>query len=98
MKKIIAAFALGLVTLTAQADPGYYHGHHGYYRGPGYGYNGWVAPLVTGLVVGGAIGYATAPRYVVPAQPYPTPAPIGYHYQNVFDPTCNCYKTALLPK
>lgn len=97
MKKIITAVVLGLLALSANADPGWNRGHHGhgYYR-PGYNYN-WAAPLVTGLVIGGAIGYATAPQFVVPPQPYPTPAPIGYHYQNVFDPSCNCYKTALVP-
>ena len=96
MNKIIAALALGFITLSAQADPGHYHGNHSYYRGPGYS-NNWAAPLITGLVVGGAIGYATAPRYYPQPAPYVAPPPYGFHYQNVFDPTCNCYKLALVP-
>ena len=96
MKKVL----LGLIIATsfasnAMADP-YHHG--GYYRG-GYGW-GWVAPAV----IGGAVVYAaTRPQTVVVQQPQvvyvPQPAtvPYGYHYENILDANCNCYRTVLIP-
>ena len=98
MKKLL--FALLLCSATfAQA-----HGPYGY-RG-GY-YGGWVAPAL----IGGAIGYGLARPYYAPPPPvvyvqppvyiqqqyqYPV-VPEGYHYQQVIDPSCNCYKYALVP-
>jgi len=56
MNKILAttlAAAL-LVSTAAHAD----------YRGPRPGYGGgWVAPLVGGMIIGGAIGAMAQPRY-----------------------------------
>jgi hypothetical protein len=50
MKKILVA--LSLLALTGSAMAQHYHGHgvhhHGYYRGPGYGW--WVAPVVVGAI------------------------------------------------
>lgn len=76
-------------------------GHHKYkgYRGNGHwdnnnwnrnGYywngNNWVAPFVTGALVGGVIGYALAPR-----------PGVQYQQQQVWDPQCNCYRQAMVP-
>ena len=97
MKKILAIVLLTFMATTASAH-GYWHG--GYYR------NNWVAPFV----VGAGVGYlATRPYYAPPPnvvyiqpapmyyqQPYPA-APNGYHYQQIVDQTCNCYKMALVP-
>lgn len=77
------------------------HHYHGYYHSrPSYG---WVAPVV----IGGVIGYALAqPRvvYVNPPvvyAPVPVvnvpPAPWGYHYENILDQNCNCYRLVLVP-
>jgi len=52
MKRIIALILLA-GSLSAQAQPGFRHHHHGYYPGPNYG---WVAPTI----IGGVIGYEIA--------------------------------------
>jgi hypothetical protein len=52
MKRIIALILLAS-SLSAQAQPGFRHHHHGYYPGPKYG---WVAPTI----IGGVIGYEIA--------------------------------------
>jgi hypothetical protein len=97
MRKLILALALIGMVSTASA--------HGYYRHGG----GWIGPAL----IGGVIGYELSrPRYyeppvvyvqpsptVVYTQPQPTQyaPPPGYHYQQILDPNCNCYKIALVP-
>jgi len=104
MKKLIIAFlicgaGMGACVAPAQADGWHHHG--GYYRGGGGG--NWVAPLIGGAIIGGVI----ANQYYRPAQPpsvvyvnpppvyYPSP-PYGYHYEQILDGNCNCYKTVLV--
>jgi hypothetical protein len=93
MKKLIVVALMSVASL-AQA--------HGY----GYGYHhsgGWVAPAL----IGGVIGYQLAqprtvvvqqqpvivqqPQVVAPSMPY------GYHYENVLDANCGCYRAVLVP-
>lgn len=94
MKKIVLIL-LAVCSMSAQA--------HGY----GYGYvrsgGGWVAPAI----IGGVIGYELSrPRYeqpvVVVQQPpvyiqQPAGVPMGYHYTQILDANCNCYRTVLVP-
>ena len=91
MKKILFCLVL-LVSSIGSAQA------HGYYR------NGWVGPAI----LGGVIGYEMArPRYyeqpvVVVQQPpvyvQQAPAvPYGYHYTQILDANCNCYRTVLVP-
>ena len=75
-----------------------YKGYNGYrgnghwdnnnWNGNGYYWNGnnWVAPFVTGALVGGVIGYALAPK-----------PGVQYQQQQVWDPQCNCYRQAMVP-
>jgi len=95
MKKILVSLIIGtsLFSGVANAD-GYHHGYRGGY--------GWMAPLI----IGGAVGYTIAqPRTVVVQQPQvvylPQPAappvPYGYHYENILDANCNCYRSVLVP-
>ena len=96
MKNILAVVivATSLLSGVAHAD-GYHHGYRG-----GYGY-GWVAPLV----IGGAVGYVVSqPRTVIVQQqpqvvyvPQPQQVPYGYHYENILDANCNCYRVVLVP-
>jgi len=90
--------SLLLTSGTSQANPNHWnhHGqHHGYYSP-----YGWVAPLV----IGGAVGYAiTRPQPVIVQQPtivypntQPQPVPNGYHYENILDANCNCYRLVLV--
>jgi len=63
MKQLIALILLA-GSLSAQAQPGFRHHHHGYYPGPNYG---WVAPTI----IGGVVGYEIARNYppVIVQQP-----------------------------
>ena len=78
----------------SQANPNQWN-HHGYYTR----YD-WVAPLV----IGGVVGYAiTRPQPVIVQQPpvvypntQPQPVPYGYHYENILDANCNCYRLVLV--
>jgi hypothetical protein len=85
MKKIIA---LVLVTLSATAMAQYPHHNH---RHGGWGYNGWIAPVI----VSGVIGYEIARNYppVVVQQPVivqqaPVPPATVYYGQT---PTCTAW-------
>ena len=95
MKRLLQVlFAAGLITIsaTSQAHPygGRPHWAHSHY--------GWVAPIV----IGGAVGYAIAarPQTVIiqqPSNPYYQPqAPFGYHYENILDANCQCYRVVLV--
>lgn len=104
MKKILA-----ILLITSSASAFAWHGHG--YRGPvyvnNYGYNNnWVAPTLVGAAVGYAIArpyyvqpqiiYTQPPVYVQQPNPVPSATP-GYHWSQVLDPVCNCYKYALIP-
>jgi hypothetical protein len=82
MRKIAVAIAIvgALAASTAPADAQYHNRHHGggghhHHRGGG---GGWIAPLIGGLVLGGAIyglsqpGYAAPPTYYAPAPQFRT--------------------------
>ena len=89
MNKLIA---LLLITLSIPAIA--QHRHHGHYHRPHNSYN-WVAPLI----VGGAVTYALTrpqqPPPVIYQQTLP-PAPVGYHYEQILDANCNCYRWVLV--
>ena len=111
MKKLVLGLAAVAMIAAAPAHAQYYNrngGYHGGYRGgwvaPA------VGGLILGGVVGAALAapyYSPAPVYVQPAPVYIQPDPIyvqpqtsvpyGYHYQQMLDPACNCYKTVLVP-
>jgi len=85
MKKIIA---LVLITLSATAMAQYPHHNH---RRGGWGYNGWIAPVI----VSGVIGYEIARNYPpvvvqqpVIVQPAPVPPTTIYYGQS---PTCTAW-------
>jgi len=96
MKKVLALAVAGLMTIStpSQANPNHWH-HHGSHNR----YD-WVAPLV----IGGAVGYAlTRQQQVIVQQPpivyYPNPqppVPYGYHYEQILDANCNCYRLVLV--
>ena len=97
MKRLatLAIASLMLITGISQANPRHHHGHrHGAHRVE------WIAPLVIGSVVTYAL---TRPQPVIVQQPpvqvypntYPS-APYGYHYENILDANCNCYRLVLV--
>ena len=96
MNKLLHTFLIASLLLISTTS----HAHHPGY-GPHYwGHNhyGWVAPLVIGSAVGYAV--ATRPQTVVIQQPppniYQPQAPYGYHYENILDANCNCYRLVLI--
>lgn len=91
MKKLVAILLIAF-SFTAQAQ----HRPH-----PHYGYNswGWVAPAI----IGGAIVYGVtrpappAPSVVYVPQPTALPVPPpGFHYEQILDANCNCYRWVLV--
>ena len=90
MKRLITLILLTL-SMTAMAQ----HRHHGHYGHGGHGW-GWVAPaLIGGAIVYGATRPAAPPPVVYQTQPLP-PAPYGYHYEQILDANCNCYRWVLV--
>ena len=90
MKKLIALLLITLsATAMAQHRPYPYHGHGGH----GWG---WVAPaLIGGAIVYGATRPAPPPTVIYQPQPLP-PAPYGFHYEQILDANCNCYRWVLV--
>jgi len=84
--------SLTTISATSQAHPygGRPHWAHSHYE--------WVAPIVIGSAVGYAV--ATRPQTVVVQQPpntyYQPLAPLGYHYENILDANCQCYRLVLV--
>ncbi len=75
-----------------------HHRHHGHHHNGHWG--NWVAPAIIGGVVTYAITRPAQPAPVIIQQPsivhpYPT-APYGYHYENILDANCNCYRLVLV--
>lgn len=89
MKKIIA-LVLVMLSIPAIAQ----HRHYGHHHHSG-GSWGWVAPAL----IGGAIVYgATRPVQPPPVvyQPQLPPPPYGFHYEQILDAGCNCYRWVLV--
>lgn len=88
MKKIILTVLIGLASVAHAHGPRHYHGGH---------WGNWVAPAI----IGGVVTYAITrpqPQPVIVQQPainYP-PAPYGYHYENILDANCSCYRLVLV--
>jgi hypothetical protein len=96
MKKL---FLSVLVLLSFAANAQYFRPHH-YHSGWG-----WVAPTVIGGVVGYEIARSQQPVIVqqppvIVQQPQvmvvPSPAPQGYHWEQLLDGNCHCYKMVLV--
>lgn len=90
-----------LATLAGSAQA---HGfqHEGWRRGYSGGGN-WIAPALIGGVIGYELSRPTT-VYVQPPVIYQQPvynsipqAPYGFHYENLVDAQCNCYRTVLVP-
>jgi hypothetical protein len=90
MKTLIALILVALyIPAMAQHRPYPHHGHGGA-RGWG-----WVAPAL----IGGAIVYGvtrpSSPPVIYQTQSLPPP-PYGYHYEQILDANCNCYRWFLV--
>lgn len=107
MKKIILAVVLTLAAgLVSAQGRGYGYGHQ--WTGGGNGGNVWV-PLILGGTVGYLVSEARRPPVYIQQQPVyiqqPVPVysvpyttvPPGYHYENLLDANCNCFRTILVP-
>lgn len=97
MKKVTALFLVLMATLNISlANPSHHMrpGHHHHAR------TEWIGPLV----IGGVLGYALSQPKVIVASPPPVyypntypPVPYGYHYEQIVDANCNCYRWVLVP-
>jgi len=91
--KYLITIILSVLALTANAQHRHHH-HHGHGGSNSWG---WLAPAI----IGGAIVYgATRPSNPPPPVVYQTgplpPPPYGYHYEQILDANCNCYRWVLI--
>lgn len=99
--RLAASIVVFASTTTAVAGPGPFFGPPGnlsrpYPAPPG----GWIAPLVTGAVVGAVV--ASQPRTVVverplPSQPVDQTSATTFKRVTVYIPECNCYRAYDVP-
>lgn len=98
MKPLFAVIVGLSISTSALSDP---YRHYGGHHAGGYGNGGWIAPLVIGGIVGYAVAARPQPAPVVVQQPvipvYPSTPPYGYHYEQVLDANCSCYRFVLVP-
>ena len=99
MKRILAALVLTVLSTTALA-----HNYGPHRHWPRHHHYDWVVPAsIGGAVVYGITHSRTPPPPVIVQSPQPPTvvqvpvAPIGYHYENLLDAACNCYRTVLVP-
>lgn len=99
--KLLKSFMIAnliLISGVSQAQTRYWN-HHGYYQNR----SEWVAPFV----IGSALTYAITrpPIIIMPNNPdiyvghsdiYHPSVPYGYHYENILDANCNCYRLVLV--
>jgi hypothetical protein len=94
MNKLLQTLVIASLITTSMTSHAHPLGHHYW----GHNHYGWVAPLVIGSAVGYAV--ATRPQTIVIQQPppniYQPQAPYGYHYENILDANCNCYRLVLV--
>ena len=83
--------SLSVLALTANAQPRYHHGGHRHHSSNNWG---WVAPA---LISGAVVYAATRPPVVQQPVVVQPQVPYGYHYENILDANCNCYRTVLVP-
>jgi hypothetical protein len=90
MKKLLFILLIGFASMAHAQH--HNHRHHGGSR------YGWIAPAV----IGGIVTYElTRPAPVIVqqqpviVQQYPS-TPYGYHYENILDANCNCYRLVLV--
>jgi hypothetical protein len=86
MKKVIATLALVALSVPAFAHGGYHGGY--YHHRHGWGWGGWVAPVI----VGGVVGYELARPPVVVQQPpvVVQQPPVVYTQPTVTNQPVNC--------
>ena len=96
MKKLLA-LGLALSMSTAMAGP--------YYGRPYYGHGGnWLVPAIIGGFLGYGLSRSQQPQTVIIQEPAPRPsvvyqlppAPDGYHYVQLYDQACGCYRQVLM--
>jgi len=94
--KTLLTLLFSLTTTLAWAGGPHRHRHYHH----GYNHWHWVAPaLISGAVVYGLTRPVPPPSPVYYVQ-QPTvlpPPPFGYHYQQILDANCNCYRWVLIP-
>lgn len=98
MKKIIAVLLLVVAPLS-QADGWRHHGGHHDHMGS------WIAPAIIGGVVTYALTRPAPPPppqvIYVPTGPgpvsYSATPPFGYHWEQLLDANCNCYRVVAVP-
>ena len=76
--------------------------HNGWDHQPRYeSRNDWIGPALIGGIIGYEISRQNQPVIVQPAVVYPPVSrppypPYGYHYEQMLDAYCNCYRVVLV--
>ena len=105
MKKLLVIVCFGLANI-AHADLRYeQRWHHDHYTHVDNGMS-WVGPAILGGIITYELTRPPAPQPVVVQPPIIVqqpqviqtvpPAPVGYHWENILDANCKCYRTVLI--
>lgn len=97
-----------ILTLCSTSAFAHYPSPTGLHPSAYHGGGGWIVPaLIGGAVVGAILSTSrpAQPPIVVQPLPYPAPGmpplpspyPMGYRYELLYDPACTCYRTVLIP-
>ena len=102
MKKLLCVVLL-VVSGFANADGFRHNNWHHHREQPRFqSGNNWIAPVIIGGIIGYEISRQQQPMVVqspvmiyppVSSPPYP---PYGYHYEQMLDAYCNCYRIVLV--
>jgi hypothetical protein len=96
MKKLLCVVLLA-VSGFAQADGFRHHGRHHHHEQPRFqSGDSWIAPVIIGGIIGYEISRQQQPVIVYPPVSSPPYPPHGYHYEQMLDAYCNCYRIVLV--
>lgn len=101
MNKLLCVVLLAVSGLASADGPGGFR-HHEWHHEPRYQSGGdWIGPALIGGIIGYEISRQSQPVIVQPTVVYPPVSrppypPYGYHYEQMLDAYCNCYRVVLV--
>jgi hypothetical protein len=101
MNKLLCVVLLAVSGFANADGPGGFR-HREWHHQPRYeSRNDWIGPALIGGIIGYEISRQNQPVIVQPTVVYPPVSrppypPYGYHYEQMLDAYCNCYRVVLV--